>query len=57
MKIQMIQTIKMQLKNQKYEESGRGFKLPFSREQLENVLNHICSEQWIGLTPKVSEEI
>ena len=32
MKMKMIQTIKMPLKNQKYEESGRGFKLPFSRE-------------------------
>ena len=32
MKTQMIQTIRMQLKNQKYEESGKESKLPFSRE-------------------------
>ena len=32
MKIQIIQTIRMQLKNQKYVESGKEFKLPFSRE-------------------------
>ena len=32
MKIQMIQTIKMPLKDQKYEESGKESKLPFSRE-------------------------
>ena len=32
MKTQMIQTIKMPLKDQKYEESGKESKLPFSRE-------------------------
>ena len=32
MKIQIIQIIKMQLKDRKYEESGKESKLPFSRE-------------------------
>ena len=33
------------IENQKYEGSEKEFKLPFSRERLENTLNHICSEQ------------
>ena len=53
---QTIRIIKMPWRDHEFGESGREFKLPSSKERLENALDCIYSVQLTGLTPKVSEE-